>query len=35
MTVEHYTAIIDTCILVQLLIWSYLDRKQIYFDDKD
>lgn len=35
MTVEQYTAVIDTCILVQLLIWSYLDRKQIYFGNKE
>ena len=35
MTVDHYTAVIDTCIFVLLLVWSYLDRKQIYFDDKD
>ena len=35
MTIELYNAVIDTCILVLLLVWSYLDRKQIYFDDKD
>ena len=35
MTIELYNAVIDTCIFVLLLAWSYLDRKQIYFDDKD
>ncbi len=29
-----YTEIIDTIILIVLLIWSYLDRNNIYFNNK-
>jgi len=35
MTVELYTAIVDTCILVLLLGWSWMDRNNIYFRKKD
>jgi hypothetical protein len=35
MTVDHYTAFIDTCILVLLLAWSWMDRNNIYFKDKE
>lgn len=34
MSIDLYTAIIDTGILVLLVVWSWLDRKQIYFGDK-
>ena len=35
MTIELYNAVIDTGIFVLLVAWSYLDRMQIYFKDKD
>ena len=35
MTVDLYTAIIDTGIFILLLIWSYMDRNQIYLDKKE
>jgi hypothetical protein len=31
MTIDIYTAIVDTCILALLLGWSYMDRNNIYF----
>lgn len=34
-SIELYTAIIDTGILILLVVWSCLDHKQIYFGDKD
>lgn len=34
MTVDHYTAVIDTLILLLLLGWSWMDRNNIYFKDK-
>lgn len=34
MTVDHYMAIIDTCILVLLMGWSWMDRNNIYFKEK-
>lgn len=33
MTIEHYTAAVDTAILVLLLVWAWLDRNNIYFKD--
>jgi hypothetical protein len=33
--VDIYTATIDTCILLLLLVWSYMDRNNIYFREKD
>lgn len=35
MTVDHYMAIVDTGILVLLIVWSWMDRNQIYFKDKE
>jgi len=35
MTIDLYTAIIDTGILVLLLVWSWMDRNNIYFKSKD
>lgn len=34
-TIDHYTAFIDTCILVLLLVWSWMDRNNIYFKSKE
>jgi len=34
MTVDHYTAAVDTAILLLLLVWSWLDRHNIYFKEK-
>lgn len=34
MTVDHYVAVVDTCILGLLLVWSWMDRNNIYFKDK-
>ncbi len=34
MTVVEYTAIIDTSILVLLLVWSFMDRFNIYLGGK-
>jgi hypothetical protein len=34
LTVDHYTAFIDTCILALLLWWSWCDRHNIYFKNK-
>lgn len=34
MTIDHYVAIIDTAILILLLVWSWMDRNNIYFRDK-
>jgi hypothetical protein len=31
MNVDHYTATVDTLILVLLLVWAWLDRNNIYF----
>jgi len=31
MSVDTYTAVIDTAILALLLAWSYIDRNNIYF----
>jgi hypothetical protein len=33
-TVDHYTAVIDTGILLLLLWWSWMDRNNIYFKKK-
>jgi hypothetical protein len=30
MTIDHYVAVIDTCILVLLIGWSFMDRMNIY-----
>lgn len=30
MTVDIYTAIIDSCILLLLVVWSWMDRNNIY-----
>jgi len=35
MNIDHYVAGIDTCILILLLVWSYMDRNNIYFKDKE
>lgn len=35
MTVDHYMAIIDTGILALLIVWSWMDRNNIYLKDKD
>lgn len=32
MTVDHYTAVIDTIILLWLIGWAILDRNNIYFN---
>jgi hypothetical protein len=32
--IDIYTAIIDTCILGLLLVWSWMDRNNIYLRDK-
>lgn len=34
MSIDLYVAIIDTSILILLLVWSGLDRSNIYFRDK-
>lgn len=34
MLIDIYVAIIDTCILALLLAWSWMDRNNIYFKDK-
>lgn len=34
MTIDLYTAVIDTGILILLLAWSWMDRNNIYFKDK-
>lgn len=34
MTVDHYMAIIDTGILTLLLVWSWMDRNNLYFKEK-
>lgn len=34
MSVDHYTAAVDTAILVLLLAWAALDRFNIYFGNK-
>jgi len=34
MNIDHYVAAIDTCILVLLLTWSWMDRNNIYLKDK-
>lgn len=35
MNIDHYVAFIDTSILVLLLVWSWMDRNNIYFKDKE
>ncbi len=35
MTLELYVAIVDTLILLILIVWSYMDRNNIYIKDKD
>lgn len=32
--IDHYVAVVDTLILLLLLCWSYMDRKQIYLKNK-
>ena len=34
MTIDHFIAFIDTCILVHLLVWAWMDRNNIYFKEK-
>ena len=35
MNVDHYMAVVDTGILALLLVWSYMDRNNIYFKKKE
>jgi hypothetical protein len=35
MRIETYTAIVDTCILLLLLVWSWMDRNNIYISEKE
>jgi hypothetical protein len=34
MTIDHYVAVIDTGILILLLLWSWMDRNNIYFKER-
>jgi hypothetical protein len=34
MTIDHYVAVVDTGILILLLVWSWMDRHNIYLKRK-
>jgi hypothetical protein len=33
MSIDLYVAIVDTSILALLLVWSWMDRNNVYFSD--